>query len=62
MGALPSDCLMSYPENSLGQRSYPSVVIQSVFSVAPADWANHRKNKNKKHMGQYYCNNKNAQR
>ena len=38
-GTLPSDCLLSYPEHSLGQ-SYPSVVMQWVYSTAPADWAN----------------------
>ena len=35
----PSDCLVSYPEHSLGD-SYPSAEMQSVYSAAPADWAN----------------------
>ena len=34
----PSDCLVSYPEHSLGN-SYPSVEMQSVYSVASADKA-----------------------
>ena len=38
VGALPSDCLMSYPGHSLGD-SYPSAEMQSVYSTAPADWA-----------------------
>ena len=36
-GTLPSDCLMSYPEHSLGV-VYPSSEEQSVYSTAPADW------------------------
>ena len=36
--ASPSDCLVSYPENPLGE-SYPSADIQSVYSTAPADRA-----------------------
>ena len=35
----PSDCLVSYPGHSLGG-SYPSAKVQSVYSTAPADWAN----------------------
>ena len=37
-GTSPSDCLMSYPEHSLGE-SYPSAEKQLVYSIAPADWA-----------------------
>ena len=37
-GALPSDCLVSYPGYSLGE-FYPSAEIQSVYSVPLADWA-----------------------
>ena len=37
-GALPSDCLMSYPRHSL-EESYPSSEIQSVYSTTPADRA-----------------------
>ena len=33
-----SDCLMSYPGHSL-KESYSSADMQSVYSVAPADWA-----------------------
>ena len=33
------DCLVSYPGHSLGEGSYPSVEVQSVYSTAPADWA-----------------------
>ena len=36
-GTSPSDCLVSYPEHSLGE-SYPSAEMQSVYSPAPADW------------------------
>ena len=36
-GTSKSDCLVSYPEHSLGV-SYPSVEMQSVYSAAPADW------------------------
>ena len=39
-GASRSDCLMSYPEHSLGE-SYPSTEMQSVYSTATADWAKH---------------------
>ena len=39
-GASPSNCLVSYPRHSLGG-SYASAEIQSVYSTAPADWANH---------------------
>ena len=31
---------MSYPGHSLGGGSYPSAEVQSVYSTAPADWAN----------------------
>ena len=37
-GALPSDCLVSYPGHSLGE-SYPSAEMQSVYCTAPTDWA-----------------------
>ena len=36
--ASPSYCLVSYPGHSLGE-SYSSAVTQSVYSIAPADWA-----------------------
>ena len=36
-GASPSDCLVSYPENSWGV-SYPSAEMQWVYFTAPADW------------------------
>ena len=40
-GTLPSDCLVSYPERSLQGVSYPTPEEkQSVYSTAPADWAN----------------------
>ena len=32
------DCLMSYPGHSSSE-SYPSAVMQSVYSTAPANWA-----------------------
>ena len=35
-GAMTSDCLVSYPGQG---RSYPSVMMQSVYSTAPANWA-----------------------
>ena len=35
VGASPSSCLMSYPEHSL-VGNYPSAVMQSVYSTAPA--------------------------
>ena len=38
-GTSPSDCLVSYPEHSLGVGSYPSAEKQLVYSTAPADWA-----------------------
>ena len=38
-GDLPSDCLMSYLQHSLGVGSYPSSKMQSMYSTAPADWA-----------------------
>ena len=37
IGALPSDCLMSYPRHSL-KDFYPSAEMQSVYSTATADW------------------------
>ena len=36
-GATPSDCLVSYPRNSLGE-SYPFAEMQSAYSMASADW------------------------
>ena len=40
-GTSPSDCLVSYPGHSLGRGgSYPSAEVQSVYSTAPANWAN----------------------
>ena len=39
---LASDYLVSYPEHSLGE-SYLSVERQSVYSTAPANWANNVK-------------------
>ena len=41
-GTSPSDCLVSYLGYSLGEGSYPSAGVQSVYSTAPADWANCR--------------------
>ena len=38
-GISQSDCLVSYTGHSWG-RSYPSAEVQSVYSTAPADWAN----------------------
>ena len=37
-GTSPSDCLVSYPEHSLGW-SYSSAEKQLVYSTALADWA-----------------------
>ena len=37
-GASPSDCLVSYPERSLGE-SYPSTEMQLVYSTTLGDWA-----------------------
>ena len=37
-GTSPSECLVSYPGNSLGG-SYPSAELQSMYSTARADWA-----------------------
>ena len=37
-GALPSDCLMSYPGHSL-RESYLSTDIQSMSLTIPVDWA-----------------------
>ena len=39
IGSLPSDCLVSYTEHSLGGRFYPSAEVQSVYSTVPAEWA-----------------------
>ena len=36
--ASPSDCLVSYPEHSLGE-SYPSAEIHLVYSAFSVDWA-----------------------
>ena len=33
----PSDCLVSYPEHSLEEESYPTIEKQSVYSTAPTD-------------------------
>ena len=38
-GTSPSDCLVSYRGHSLWGGSYPSAKVQSVYSIAPADWA-----------------------
>ena len=38
-GALPSAGLVSYPGHSLWVGSYPSSVMQLVYSIAPAEWA-----------------------
>ena len=40
--ASPSDCLESYPGHSL-RESYPSAVMQSVYSTASADWVQERR-------------------
>ena len=37
-GTSPSDCLVSYLGHSL-EGFYPSAKEQSVYSIAPADWA-----------------------
>ena len=37
-GASSSDCLVSYPGDSLGEY-FPSEVMHSVYSTAPANWA-----------------------
>ena len=37
-GTLPSNCLESYPGHSLGGGSYSSAEMQSVYSMATADW------------------------
>ena len=37
-GTLPSDYLVSYPGHLLG-KSYPTAEVQSVYFIAPADWA-----------------------
>ena len=36
-GTPPPDCLVSYPEHSLG-KSYPSAEKQSVYFTTPASW------------------------
>ena len=38
-GGSPSDCLVSYTRHSFGE-SYKSAEMQSVYSSAPANWAN----------------------
>ena len=38
----PTDCLVSYPEQSLVEGSYLSAEMQSVYSTAPADWITYR--------------------
>ena len=38
-GTSPSDCLVSYPEHSLGEVSYISAEKQSAYSNASANWA-----------------------
>ena len=37
--ASPSDCFVSYPRHLLAE-SYSSAEMQSMYSTAPADWAN----------------------
>ena len=37
----PSDCLVSYPRQAF-DGYYPSADVQSVYSIAPADWARPR--------------------
>ena len=37
-GTSESDCLVSYPGHSLGE-FYPSAGVQSVYSIAPGEWA-----------------------
>ena len=37
-GASSSDCLLSYTGHLFGE-SYPSATMQSVYFIAPADWA-----------------------
>ena len=44
-----SDCFVSYPGHSLGV-SYPPADIQSVYSVAMADWANTESTKFRVHQ------------
>ena len=39
-GTSPLDCLVSYSGHSMMGGSYPSAEKQSVYSTAPADWAN----------------------
>ena len=38
-GAAPSDCLVSYPGYLVEGGSYLSAEMQSVYSTAPANWA-----------------------
>ena len=38
-GAPPSDCFVSYLGHSLGVGACPSAKKQSVYSIAPANWA-----------------------
>ena len=38
-GTSPSDSLVSYCRHSLGWGSYPSAEKQTIYSTAPADWA-----------------------
>ena len=38
-GTSPSDCLVSYIQNTSFGVSYPSAEKQSMYSTAPADWA-----------------------
>ena len=38
-GASSSDCLVSYPGHSFGERSYIPLEMQSVYYTAPGDWA-----------------------
>ena len=45
IGAVPSDALISYPGHPFGVGSFPSAEIQSVYSTAPAEWANKFKDK-----------------
>ena len=39
-GDSPSDCLLSYSGHTLG-KSYPTAEMQSVYSTAPSNWAEH---------------------
>ena len=42
IGISLSDCLVPYPEHSLGRGSYPSAEKQLMYSTAPADWAKYQ--------------------